>query len=64
MLPDGHTPGDKTLYLLAKLSKEMNAARASQLLTDEIDRRCHNLPVKMRWLEALILYRWLGSPLI
>jgi hypothetical protein len=44
MLPEGHTPGDKTLYLLAKLSKEVNAARASQLLTEEIDRRCHNLP--------------------
>jgi hypothetical protein len=44
MLPEGHTAGDKTLYLLAKLSKEVNAARASQLLTEEIDRRCHNLP--------------------
>jgi hypothetical protein len=44
MLPEGHTPGDKTLYLLAKLSKEVNAARASHLLTEEIDRRCHNLP--------------------
>ncbi|KAE9382057.1 hypothetical protein N431DRAFT_16849 [Stipitochalara longipes BDJ] len=44
MLPQGHTPGDKTLYFLAKLSKEVNATRASQLLTEEIDRRCLNLP--------------------
>ena len=44
MLPEGHTPGDKTLYFLAKLSKEVDGVRASQLLTEEIDRRCLNLP--------------------
>ncbi|PMD32790.1 hypothetical protein L207DRAFT_590480 [Hyaloscypha variabilis F] len=42
MLPEGHTPGDKTLYFLAKLSKEVDGVRASQLLTEEIDRRCLN----------------------
>ncbi|KAH7364785.1 hypothetical protein BKA65DRAFT_144397 [Rhexocercosporidium sp. MPI-PUGE-AT-0058] len=40
MLPEGHTPGDKTLYLLAKLSKEVDGAAACRLLQGEIDRRC------------------------
>ncbi|KAL2060279.1 hypothetical protein VTL71DRAFT_9674 [Oculimacula yallundae] len=42
MLPEGHTPGDKTLYLLAKLSKEVHGVTASQMLTEEIDQRCKN----------------------
>ncbi|KAH9215521.1 hypothetical protein DL95DRAFT_135501 [Leptodontidium sp. 2 PMI_412] len=40
MLPEGHTPGDKTLYLLARLSKDVDGSAASQLLTEEIDKRC------------------------
>lgn len=43
MLPAGHTPGDKTLYLLAKLSKEVDGARAAELLKNAIDRRNQNL---------------------
>ncbi|RDW77983.1 hypothetical protein BP5796_05835 [Coleophoma crateriformis] len=39
MLPEGHTPGDKNLYLLAKLSKEVDAKAAGQLLQAEIDNR-------------------------
>ncbi|RDW85176.1 hypothetical protein BP6252_02766 [Coleophoma cylindrospora] len=39
MLPEGHTPGDKNLYLLAKLSKEVDAKTAGQLLQTEIDNR-------------------------
>ncbi|PVH79067.1 hypothetical protein DL98DRAFT_516283 [Cadophora sp. DSE1049] len=44
MLPEGHTPGDKTLYLLAKLSKEVDGATASQLLSEEIAERCRQTP--------------------
>ncbi|KAK0108594.1 hypothetical protein ONS95_003391 [Cadophora gregata] len=44
MLPEGHTPGDKTLYLLARLSKEVDAATASRLLSEEIDERCKQNP--------------------
>ena len=40
MLPEGHTPGDKTLYLLAKLSKEVDGATASRLLSEEVAERC------------------------
>ncbi|KAG4414748.1 hypothetical protein IFR04_012135 [Cadophora malorum] len=34
MLPESHNPGDKTLYLLAKLSKEFDRATASRLLNN------------------------------
>ena len=44
MLPEGHTPGDKTLYLLARLSKEVDSQRAGELLTGEIQRRNKHLP--------------------
>ena len=40
MLPESHTPGDKTLYLLAKLSKEFDRATASRLLSEEVAERC------------------------
>ncbi|CZR50295.1 uncharacterized protein PAC_00167 [Phialocephala subalpina] len=45
MLPERHTPGDKTLYLLAKLSKEVDSTKAGQLLAEEINRRSQGLPV-------------------
>ncbi|KAF8848444.1 hypothetical protein BDZ45DRAFT_283696 [Acephala macrosclerotiorum] len=43
MLPEGHTPGDKTLYLLARLSKEVDSTKAGQLLAEEINRRCKDM---------------------
>lgn len=43
MLPDGHIPSDRTLYLLAMLSKEMDKSEASQLLAEVINCRCQDL---------------------
>ncbi|KAH6666012.1 hypothetical protein B0J14DRAFT_605109 [Halenospora varia] len=39
MLPEGHTPGDKTLYLLAKLNKDIGCTKARNLLKSEIEKR-------------------------
>ncbi|KAL3419216.1 hypothetical protein PVAG01_09438 [Phlyctema vagabunda] len=48
MLPENHAPGDRTLHLLARLSKEMDAQKAGILLRDEIDRRQEHLSESVR----------------
>jgi len=48
MLPEGHTPDNKTLHHIAKLSKLVDGAKASQLLTEEISRRCLVHPEESR----------------
>ncbi|KAF4635175.1 hypothetical protein G7Y89_g2934 [Cudoniella acicularis] len=48
MLPEGHTPGDKTLYLIAKLSKETDKVTAGSRLQQEIDRRNSHVSMEAR----------------
>lgn len=43
MLLEGHTPGDETLYLLARLSNEVDVDTATKLLKGEIEHRNQNL---------------------